>query len=66
MTAHLVSETFEMVVEDCYLSSEQEIVIPFSIEETGNYFVRVYPREPVQINQLAITAPAQSNVTPEK
>ena len=55
ITAHLVSETFEMVVEDCYQSSDQRLVIPFSIEEPGNYYVRVYPREPVQITRLAIT-----------
>jgi len=66
VTAHLVSETFEMVVEDCYLSSDRQIVIPFSIEEAGNYYVRVYPREPVQITRLAITTLAQSNVAPEE
>ena len=63
VTAHLVSETFDMVVEDCYLSSDQRIVIPFLIEEAGNYYLRVYPREPVQITRLAITALAQSSVT---
>jgi len=55
LTAHLVSETFEMVVEDCYQSSNQQLVIPFTIEEAGNYYVRVYPRKPVQITRLAIT-----------
>ncbi|GEM_PF-565366 len=66
VTVHLVSEIFEMVVEDCYLSNDRHIVIPFSIEEAGNYYVRVYPREPVQITRLAITAFAQSNVTQEE
>lgn len=66
VTAHLVSETFEMVVEDCYLTSDRQIVIPFAIEEAGNYYVRVYPREPVQIIRLAVTALAQSNVAPGK
>lgn len=55
MTAHLVSESFDLVVEDCYFSSDQRSVISFSIEEAGNYYVRVYPREPVQITWLAIT-----------
>ena len=66
VTVHLVSETFDMVVEDCYLSSNRQIVIPFSIEEAGNHYVRVYPREPVQITRLAITALRQSNVTQEE
>ena len=66
VTLHLVSETFEMVVEDCYLSSDRQIVIPFSIEEAGNYYVRVYPRKPVQITRLAITALRQSNVMQEE
>ena len=55
VTVHLVSETFEMVVEDCYLTSDRRLVIPFSIEEAENYYVRVYPRKPVQITRLAIT-----------
>ena len=55
VTVHLVSETFDMVVEDCYQSSKQRLVIPFSIEESGNYYVRVYPRKPVQITKLAIS-----------
>jgi uncharacterized protein (UPF0262 family) len=54
VTVHLVSETFDIIVEDCFLSSEKRIAIPFSIEETGNYYVRVYPSKPVQITQLAI------------
>ena len=55
VTTHLVSETFDMVVEDCYQSSNLRLVIPFSIEEVGNYYVRVYPRKPVKITQLVIS-----------
>ncbi len=66
VTVHLVSETFDMVVDDCYLSNNRQIVIPFSIEEAGNHYVRVYPREPVQITRLAVTVLAQSNGAPEK
>jgi len=55
ITLHLVSETFDTIVEDCFLSSENRISIPFSIEDTGNYYVRVYPRKPVKITRLAIT-----------
>jgi len=66
VAVHLVSETFDMVVEDCYLSSDQRIVMPFSIEEMGNYYVRVYPRKPVQITWLAITAHNGGNVMQEE
>jgi hypothetical protein len=54
VTVHLVAETFDMLVEDCYLSSDKRIVIPFSVEEAGNYYLRAYPRTPVQITQLII------------
>ena len=55
-----------LVAEDCYLSSDRQIVIPFSIEDAGGHYVRVYPREPVQITRLAVTPLAQSNGTPEE
>ena len=54
VTAHLISEEFEMVMEDCYLSSDRRISFPFLIEESGNYYFRTYPREPVRITRLAI------------
>ena len=54
VTAHLISEEFEMAVEDCYQSSDQRISITFLIEEPGNYYLRTYPREPVRITRLAI------------
>ena len=54
ITVHLVAETFDMLVEDCYFSSDKKVVIPFSIEESGNYYLRVYPRKPVKITRLAI------------
>ena len=66
VTVHLVSATFEMVVEDCCLSSDRQIVIPFSIEEAGNHFVRVYPREPVQITRLAVRPGVQSSGAQEE
>ncbi|MCK4824544.1 hypothetical protein KA005_52820, partial [bacterium] len=55
LTVHLISETFDMIVEDCFLSNDKRTAIPFSIEETGNYYLRVYPRKPVQITQLVIS-----------
>ena len=66
VTVHLVSETFDMVVDDCYLSTDRQLVILFSIEEAGDYYVRVYPREPVQITRLAVTPLAKSNGAPEE
>lgn len=53
-TVHLVAESFDMLVEDCYLSSDKRIMIPFSVVEAGNYYLRVYPHTPTQITQLAI------------
>jgi len=55
VTVHLISETFDIIVEDCFLSSEKHIAIPFLIEDTGNYYIRVYTRTPVQITRLAIS-----------
>jgi hypothetical protein len=54
VAAHLISEEFEMVVEDCYLSSNRRISNPFLIEEPGNYYFRTYPQEPVRITRLVI------------
>ena len=54
VTVHLISGEFEMVLEDCYLPSDRRISIPFLIEEPGNYYFRMYPREPVRITRLAI------------
>jgi len=55
VTIHMVSEEFDMVVEDCYLSKDRQIVIPFTIKETSHYYVRLYPHEPVSITQLVVT-----------
>ncbi len=55
ITIHLVSEAFDMIIEDCFLSSEKRISVPFAIEETGNYYVRIYPRKPVKITRLVIS-----------
>lgn len=63
ITVHLVSETFDMIIEDCILSSEKRVVIPFSIEEKGNYYLRIYPRKPVQIRQLVIST--EHPITPK-
>lgn len=55
ITAHLISEEFEWVFEECYQSSDRQISIQFLIEESGNYYFRMYPRKPVRIMRLAIT-----------
>ena len=52
---HLVSESFEMAIEDCHQSTGKRLSIPFSIEEKGNYYFRMYPYTPVRIMHLAIT-----------
>lgn len=54
VTVQLVSESFDMVIEDCYPASDKQVVIPFTIEEAGNYYIRVYPRTPAQITHLAV------------
>jgi len=54
ITVHLVSEEFEMVVEDCFFSSNSELEIPFSITEPGNHYFRMYPQEPVRIKRLVV------------
>jgi len=54
LTVHLVSEEFEMVVEDCFTSGDMKLEIPFSITEKGNYYFRMYPKEPVRITRLAV------------
>lgn len=61
VTAHLISEEFEMAVDDCYQSSDQRINIPFLIEEPGDYYFRMYPREAVKLIRLTIT-PQESEV----
>jgi hypothetical protein len=54
ITVHLVSEEFEMIVEDCFTSSNMKLEIPFSISEKGNYYFRMYPKEPTRITQLTV------------
>lgn len=63
-TVHLISDTFDMVVEDCYESSGKRIVIPFEIEDAGNYYLRIYPRKPVQVVRLAISSKDGQGSTP--
>ena len=55
VTIHVVSEEFEMVVEDCYMSKDRQIIIPFVIEDISHYYVRLFPHEPVGMRQLMIT-----------
>ena len=56
VTIHLVSETFEIIIEDCFFSRDKQISIPFLVENTGNYYVRIYTRKPVQVTQLVISS----------
>lgn len=55
VTVHIVSEEFDMVIEDCYLSKDRKAVFPFKIESDGQYYVRLYLQEPISISQLIIT-----------
>jgi len=55
VTVHLISEKFEMAVEECYQSTDRRINIPVLIEESGDYYFRMYPREAVKLIRLEIT-----------
>lgn len=55
VTAHLISGEFEMVVEDCFQSSDRRINIPVLIEESGDYYFRMYPKQAVKLIRLAIS-----------
>ena len=61
VTTHLISDEFEMAVDDCYQSNNRRINIPFIIEESGDYYFRMYPREPVKLISLTIS-PQESKV----
>jgi len=54
-TVHLISEEFDMAVEDCFDSSNGRIDVQFTVEDPGNYYFRMYPREPAKITRLSIT-----------
>lgn len=55
ITAHLITGEFDMIVEECYESSNRQINIPFVVESSGIHYFRVYPRNPVRITRLSIT-----------
>jgi hypothetical protein len=54
VTIHLVSEDFDMIIDDCFISDNMAIKIPFSITDPGNYYFRMYPYKPVKITRLAV------------
>jgi hypothetical protein len=56
VTVHVVSETFNMVAEDCFQSAGGRLDIPFAVTEPGNHYVRVYPRTPLRLLRLAVVA----------
>ncbi len=66
VAAHLISEEFEWVLDDCYQSSDRRISIPFFIEEPGDHYFRMYPRKPVKIIRFAIITRKPDNATPEE
>ena len=54
LTAHMITEEFDMIIEDCYESSNRQISIPFEVESSGIHYLRFYPRSPVRITKLSI------------
>ncbi|HDK37852.1 MAG TPA: hypothetical protein ENG92_02405 [Thiolapillus brandeum] len=54
VTVHLISAEFEMAVEDCFQSSNRRIDIPVFIKESGDYYLRMYPRETAKLVRLSI------------
>jgi len=65
VTVHLVSEEFDMVVEDCFITSNMELEIPFSITESGNHYFRMYPQEPVRIKRFAVITIEENTTLPK-
>ena len=61
LTVHLVAESFDMLVEDCLFSKDKRLSIPFTVAEAGNYYLRIYPRQPVAISQLLIRPAGQKS-----
>lgn len=61
VTVHLMSEKFDMVVEDCLEPTEKSLHIPVTITEPGDYYFRLYPRRPVRINRLAIVEDGEAD-----
>jgi hypothetical protein len=55
ITAHFISAKFEMAVEDCFQSSNRRINIPVFVEEPGDYYFRMYPREAAKLVRLSIS-----------
>lgn len=55
MNFQMAYEEIDMVVEDCYLSKDRQIVVPFTIEDASHQNVRLYPHKPVSMTQLVIT-----------
>jgi len=55
VTVHLISAEFEMAVEDCFCSSNRRVIIPVFVEEPGDYYLRMYPREAVRLIRLSIS-----------
>jgi len=52
---YLVSEIFETVVDDSFLTHDGRLNVDFSIDDKKNYYIRVYPSIPVKITRIAVT-----------
>ena len=65
-TVQLISEEFDMLIEDCFDSSNGRIDVRFTVEESGNYYFRMYPREAARLIRLAITKSETDEITDEE
>ena len=54
VSVQLVSEKFDMAVDDCFESVGNKITMYFSISDTEKYYFRMYPRRPVQLSEIIL------------
>jgi len=55
VSVNFISGKFDMIIDECYQSKERQINITTLIEEPGEYYFRMYPREAVSLIRLEIT-----------
>jgi len=62
-TIQLISDQFDMVVEESLASADGRLEISFPVEIAGEYFFRLYPQHPARITRLVVT-PADNGTAP--
>ena len=50
----VISETFDVLVDDCYDPARGRLTVPVSVDRAGDYYFRMYPREPAALNGLRV------------